>query len=161
MSLSLISDPDLNSLLIRTQAPWLDRLDGQALQGRKLWFFKYFCQKIRRKNWRIWLQTKLNYAKFVHNIGFWEKRQFFAENCRKSQKILIITSTPDRRWRGDLFCFSFMFSSILRLATAAALKMGSFYVCNHKGYDLQPKNPGAWCSGHRLRHRSTRSQVRI
>jgi hypothetical protein len=25
-----------------------------------LWFFKYFC----RKNWRFWLETKLNYANF-------------------------------------------------------------------------------------------------
>jgi hypothetical protein len=32
---------------------------------------------------------------FDHNIGFREKRQFFAENCQKSQKIAIITSTPD------------------------------------------------------------------
>jgi hypothetical protein len=31
---------------------------------------------------------------FVHNIGFWEKRQFFPENYQKSQKIVIITSTP-------------------------------------------------------------------
>jgi hypothetical protein len=31
---------------------------------------------------------------FDHNIGFWEKGLFFAENCRKSQKIVIITSTP-------------------------------------------------------------------
>jgi hypothetical protein len=31
---------------------------------------------------------------FDHNIGFWEKRQFFAEICQKSQKIVIITSTP-------------------------------------------------------------------
>jgi hypothetical protein len=31
---------------------------------------------------------------FDHNIGFWEKRQFFAVNGRKSQKIGIITSTP-------------------------------------------------------------------
>jgi hypothetical protein len=31
---------------------------------------------------------------FDHNFGFWEKRHFFAENCRKSQKIVIITSTP-------------------------------------------------------------------
>jgi hypothetical protein len=29
-----------------------------------------------------------------HNIGFREKRHFFAENWRKSQKIVIITSTP-------------------------------------------------------------------
>jgi radical SAM protein with 4Fe4S-binding SPASM domain len=33
--------------------------------------------------------------KFYHNIGLWEKRQFFAENCPQSQKIVIITSTPD------------------------------------------------------------------
>jgi hypothetical protein len=31
---------------------------------------------------------------FDHIIGFWEKRLFFAENCQKSQKIVIITSTP-------------------------------------------------------------------
>jgi hypothetical protein len=31
---------------------------------------------------------------FDHNIGFWEKRQFFAKNWQKSQKIVIITSTP-------------------------------------------------------------------
>jgi hypothetical protein len=30
-----------------------------------------------------------------HNIGFWEKRHFFVENCQKSQKIVIVTSTPD------------------------------------------------------------------
>jgi hypothetical protein len=30
---------------------------------------------------------------FDRNIGFWEKRQFFAENRQKSHKIVIITST--------------------------------------------------------------------
>jgi hypothetical protein len=35
--------------------------------------------------------------KFDRSIIFWENRQFFAENCRKSQKILIITSTPERQ----------------------------------------------------------------
>jgi hypothetical protein len=30
---------------------------------------------------------------FNNNIGFWEKK--FAENWQKSQKIVIITSTPD------------------------------------------------------------------
>jgi hypothetical protein len=32
--------------------------------------------------------------KFDHNIVFWENRPFFAENCQKSKKIGIITSTP-------------------------------------------------------------------
>jgi hypothetical protein len=31
---------------------------------------------------------------FDHNIGFWKKRQFFAKNCQKLQKIVIITLTP-------------------------------------------------------------------
>jgi hypothetical protein len=39
-----------------------------------------------RPNWRFWPQTKLNFTKFDHGIGFWVKSQFFAENCRKSQK---------------------------------------------------------------------------
>jgi hypothetical protein len=57
-------------------------------------FFKYFCRKIQRKNWRFCLKTKPNFEKVDHNIGFYEKRQFFAENWQKSQKIVIITSTP-------------------------------------------------------------------
>jgi hypothetical protein len=32
--------------------------------------------------------------KIDHNIGFWEKRQFFDENFRKSQKIVITTHDP-------------------------------------------------------------------
>jgi hypothetical protein len=32
--------------------------------------------------------------KIGHNIGFLRKTPFFAENWRKSQKIVIITSTP-------------------------------------------------------------------
>jgi hypothetical protein len=35
-----------------------------TFQGPMLWFFKHFRQNIRRKNWRIWLKTKLNSAKF-------------------------------------------------------------------------------------------------
>jgi hypothetical protein len=31
---------------------------------------------------------------FDQNIGFEKNAIFFAENCRKSQKIVIITSTP-------------------------------------------------------------------
>jgi hypothetical protein len=33
---------------------------------------------------------------FDQNIGFWEKRHFFAENWQKSQKNVIITSTPGK-----------------------------------------------------------------
>jgi hypothetical protein len=32
-----------------------------------------------------------------NNIGFCEKRKFFADNWRKSLKIVIITSTPVRQ----------------------------------------------------------------
>jgi hypothetical protein len=53
-------------------------------------FKKYFLRKICRFLGRATVSFML---KFVHNIGFGEKRQFFAENWQKLQKILIITST--------------------------------------------------------------------
>jgi hypothetical protein len=34
---------------------------------------------------------------FDHNIGLEKNANFFAENCRKSQKIVIIKSTPGPR----------------------------------------------------------------
>jgi hypothetical protein len=37
---------------------------------------------------------------FDHNIGFCEKRHFFAENWQKSQKIVIMTSTPGLEGEG-------------------------------------------------------------
>jgi hypothetical protein len=42
--------------------------------------------------------------KFDHNIGFYAN--FFAENRQKSQKIVIITSTPGR-WRDSEKCQRF------------------------------------------------------
>jgi hypothetical protein len=36
--------------------------------------------------------TDIFWKKIDHNVGFWEKRHFFAE---KSQKFVIITSTPE------------------------------------------------------------------
>jgi hypothetical protein len=43
--------------------------------------------------WKIGVLTKKTKRNYT-NIGFWEKRQFIAENCPKSQKIVIITSIP-------------------------------------------------------------------
>jgi hypothetical protein len=54
-----------------------------------LWFLKYFRQQIG-----VLAQTAVVFLqKFDHNSGFWEKRQFFAENFQKSRKIVIIIST--------------------------------------------------------------------
>jgi hypothetical protein len=47
---------------------------------------------------------------FDHNIGFWEKRQFFRQKLSKSQKIVIITSTLGvdffRRDQWYVFCYT-------------------------------------------------------
>jgi hypothetical protein len=40
--------------------------------------------------------------KIDHNIGVCEKRQFFAENWEKSQKMVIITSTPGHPGLGSI-----------------------------------------------------------
>jgi hypothetical protein len=64
-------------------------------QGPMLWFFKYFRRKIQWSNWRFWLKTKLNYAKhLIMTLVFEKNAYFFAENCQKSQKIVILTSVP-------------------------------------------------------------------
>jgi hypothetical protein len=44
----------------------------------------------------FWLSSYCKYflQKYDQNIGFCEKRHFFAINWQKSQKIVIITSTP-------------------------------------------------------------------
>jgi hypothetical protein len=51
-------------------------------------FLKYFRKKIAKKL-SFFTQNK---AKLDHNIGCKEKRHIFAENCGKSQKIVIISS---------------------------------------------------------------------
>jgi hypothetical protein len=57
--------------------------------------FKIFWPKNLAKNWRFLLKTKLNYAKIVIIILVFDKNaNFLAENWQKSQKIVIITSTP-------------------------------------------------------------------
>jgi hypothetical protein len=56
-----------------------------------LWFIKYFRQKIGEKIGVFDSEQSLIMKKIDDNIGFWEKRQIFG---RKSQKIVIITSTP-------------------------------------------------------------------
>jgi hypothetical protein len=67
--------------------------------------FLNFSKNFRRKNWRFWLKTKLNYAKlafFTQNkaklckiliitLVFEKNANFFTKNCRKSQKIVSIT----------------------------------------------------------------------
>jgi hypothetical protein len=66
-----------------------------ARQGPMLWFLKYFRLKIRRKNWRFWLKTKINFEKYLIIALVFEKQaKFFAENLGKLQKIVIITSAP-------------------------------------------------------------------
>jgi hypothetical protein len=68
----------------------------QGDQGPMLWFFKYFCRKILRKNWRFWLKTKLNFwKKLIITLVFKKNANFLAENWEKWQKIVIITSTTD------------------------------------------------------------------
>jgi hypothetical protein len=67
--------------------------------GPMLWFLKYFCQKIQRKYWRFCTQNKAKLCKiFIITLVFKKNANFFVENCRKSQKIVIITSTPCKNW---------------------------------------------------------------
>jgi hypothetical protein len=80
---------------------------------RNLWtnIFRARCRTTKDRCYDFWnifaenfgiFDSKLSkiLQKFDHNIGFWEKRQFFAENWQKSQKIVIIASTPNEsKWK--------------------------------------------------------------
>jgi hypothetical protein len=60
---------------------------------------------------------------FDHNVGFREKRHFFAKNRRKSQKIVIITSTPGTRLMCFSQCFFFLNSSYAVLFLAGYVQL--------------------------------------
>jgi hypothetical protein len=111
--------------------------------GPMLWFFKYFRQKIQRKNCHFWLKTKLNYAKFYHNIGFLRKTLFFAENWQKSQKIVIITSTPGDERKGHLARTSSVTSlprspqKIRKSFGSHSFKVSSSQICQFANDQLQ------------------------
>jgi hypothetical protein len=84
------------------------------LETKILWFLKYFRRKIWQKYWLFCSNYCLFLQKIDHNIGFWEKRQFFAENWGKSQKIVIITSAHDIvYWYIKLYIFFAQSSNFL------------------------------------------------
>jgi hypothetical protein len=63
--------------------------------GSMLWFFQYFRRKIQQKHLAFLTQNKAKLCKsFSITLVFVENANFVAENGQKSQKIVIITSTP-------------------------------------------------------------------
>jgi hypothetical protein len=71
--------------------------------------FKKFSPKNLAKISAFFAQTTASFCKNCdHNIGFEKNANFFAENWRKSQKIVIITSTPD--WESLAIVFFGQFS---------------------------------------------------
>jgi hypothetical protein len=68
------------------------RLRGQE-QGPMLWFFKNIFENMAKNG--VLTRNKATLCKhLIVSLVFEKNANCFAENCRKSQKILIITSTP-------------------------------------------------------------------
>jgi hypothetical protein len=59
-------------------------------------FLNIFAKKFLRKNWRFWLKTKANNAKFWSWHWFWEKRQFFRRKLSKIAENYDHNINPDR-----------------------------------------------------------------
>jgi hypothetical protein len=115
----------------------------ESKPGTDVMIFLYFRRKFQRKNWRFWLKTKLNYAKiFDHNIGFWEKRQFFrwklskiAENCDHNidprSDCLIHTRWYHCLKVGSLPpCWATRINMASRLLPSMYVKLNSTLLCN-------------------------------
>jgi hypothetical protein len=62
--------------------------------GPMLWFLKYFRRKFQRKKLAFLTENKAKLCKNLITLVFEKNVNFFAENSQKSQKIVIITSTP-------------------------------------------------------------------
>jgi hypothetical protein len=68
----------------------------QGDRGPMLRFFKYFRRKNSAKKLSFLTQNKVKLCKILIIALVFEKNAIFvAENWQKSQKIVIITSTPD------------------------------------------------------------------
>jgi hypothetical protein len=57
-------------------------------------FLKYFCRKIQQKIGDFVSKQSQILKKLIIALVFEKNANLFAENWRKSQKIVIITSTP-------------------------------------------------------------------
>jgi hypothetical protein len=65
--------------------------------GTDVMIFKIFSAKNSAKKWAFLTQNKAKLCKILIIVLVFDKNaNFFAENCQKSQKIVIITSTPGR-----------------------------------------------------------------
>jgi hypothetical protein len=66
--------------------------------------FKIFSPKNSAKKLAFLIQIKAELCKIlIITLVFEKNANFFAENCRKSQKIVIITSTPDTKTKKARF----------------------------------------------------------
>jgi histidinol phosphatase-like enzyme len=67
----------------------------KGLPGTDVMIFKIFSPKNSAKKLAFLTQNKAKLCKILIITLVYEKNaNFFTENCRKSQKIVIITSTP-------------------------------------------------------------------
>jgi hypothetical protein len=57
---------------------------------------KIFSTKKWQKYWRCYFKILLIFEKFVKNINFSEKRQFYRPKRRKSTNFVILTLTPSQ-----------------------------------------------------------------
>jgi hypothetical protein len=68
----------------------------QGDRGPMLWFLNLFSTKNSAKKLAFLTQNKAKFwKKLIITLVFKKNATFFAENWEKSQKIVIITSTPD------------------------------------------------------------------
>jgi hypothetical protein len=80
----------------RSRRPRREELRHRPGAGTDVMIFKIFSPKISAKKLEILTQNKAKLCKIlIITLVFEKNANFFAENCRKSQKIVIITPTPD------------------------------------------------------------------
>jgi hypothetical protein len=91
--------------------------------------FKIFSPKKLAKKLAFLTQNRAKLCKIlIITLVFKKNAKFFAENCQKSQKIVIITSTPDELVKNrPKCCPTIVFVSKLMQNSFRGKSMGSFF----------------------------------
>jgi hypothetical protein len=115
--------------------------NNQGDQGPMLWFFKYFRRIFRRKKLAFLTQNKASLCKMlIITLVFEKNANFFAENCQKSQKIVIITLVPG--WPGGQIIYFWELLGNYR----SSLYFGATYIVHSWGYALNLTKKWVWAT---------------
>jgi hypothetical protein len=105
--------------------------------------FQIFSPKNLAKKLAVLTQNKGKFKKLIITLVFEKNANFFAENWQKSQKIVIITSTPD--WPNFSPLGDYLLRPVILKITGIAFIFGLLLVRSGYAFNFDKKCIGLYC----------------